>query len=89
MPTLLSAKPSVVCATLRIRSTNAVNCCWFESFIALKTPVISSVTKRGNDTALSTARVVPAIRSMAVPEYAEPASCATASAVPGRAASSS
>jgi hypothetical protein len=43
----------------------------------LNTPLIRSVTKRGNDTALSTLRVMPAMRSAEVPNPG--ASCARAS----------
>jgi hypothetical protein len=57
-----------------------------ESIRALNTPLISSMTKRGKNTALSMPRVVPATRSAATPLNWLPAAWAVASGRAGGAA---
>ena len=79
-PMFASAKPSVEAATLLRSSTYEFICVMFESSIALKTPLINSVTNRGKETALRISRVVPATLAAETPLNELPAlACARAS----------
>src|SRR5207237_5258601 len=62
------SKPSTDADTEFSRLTYICICCEVESSIALNTPLTRSVTKRGNDTAPSTLRVVSAMRSADAPK---------------------
>jgi hypothetical protein len=67
LPPPSAAKPSSDWDTPRTSSTYCWSCCWLVSSIALKTPVISSLTKRGKLIALIMLRVVPAMLATARP----------------------
>ncbi|MDT4860373.1 hypothetical protein FQZ97_949310 [compost metagenome] len=66
-PNWVRSKPSADADTALSNCTYWFICCAFASSMALKTPLIRSVTKRGNDTAFRTFRVMPAMRSALSP----------------------
>ena len=85
-PNWVRSKPSAEADTALSSCTYWFICCALASSMALKTPLIRSVTKRGNDTAFSTLRVMPAMRSALSPNPGC-AACAVASGTAGLAVS--